>query len=100
MRVRRSGETFAHPLLVLIIKAGKDPLSRFAVTAGKSLGNAVNRNRAKRLLRAALQELLPEVQPGYHCVLIARNPLLQAKSQEAAAALRTLLGKAGLLTGS
>lgn len=100
MRVRRSGESFAHPLLVLTIKAGEDSISRFAVTAGKSIGNAVKRNRAKRLLRAALQEVIPEVQPGYHCVLVARHPLLQASSQDAAAALRTLLGKAGLMPGS
>lgn len=96
LRVRRSGESFAHPLLVLIIKAGKHPISRFAVTAGTSLGNAVQRNRAKRLLRAALQQIVADIKPGYQGILIARKPLLQASSQEARAALQSLLRKAGV----
>ena len=96
MRVRRSGKSYAHPLLVLIIKAGEEPISRFAVTAGKGIGNAVQRNRAKRLLRAALQEVIADIQPGYQGILIARKGLLEVKSQEASQALRSLLQKAGI----
>ena len=96
MRVRRSGESYAHPLLVLIIKAGKDPISRFAVTAGRSVGKAVQRNRAKRLLRAALQEVIDDIQPGYQGILIARKPLLEASCQETSLALRSLLQRAGI----
>ncbi len=33
---------------------------RFAVVAGKKVGGAVQRNRAKRLLRAAFREILKE----------------------------------------
>jgi ribonuclease P protein component len=96
MRVRRSGDSYAHPLLVLIIKAGKDPISRFAVTAGRSVGKAVQRNRAKRLLRAALQEVICDIPPGYQGVLIARKPLLDANCQETSLALKSLLEKAGI----
>lgn len=94
--MRRSGESYAHPLLVLIIKAGKDPISRFAVTAGRSVGKAVDRNRAKRLLRAALQEVIADLQPGYQAVLIARKSLLEADFQDISLALRSLLQKAGI----
>jgi ribonuclease P protein component len=96
MRVRRSGESYAHPLLILIIKAGKDPISRFAVTAGRSVGKAVERNRAKRLLRAALQDVIDDIQPGYQGILIARKPLLDANCQETSQALKTLLQEAGI----
>jgi ribonuclease P protein component len=95
-RVRRSGDAYTHPLLVLIIKAGNSPISRFAVTAGTSIGNAVKRNRAKRLLRAALRDLIADISPGYQGLLIARKPLLQASSQQASAALKTLLEEAGI----
>ena len=88
--------SYAHPLLVLIIKAGKDPISQFAVTAGRSVGKAVHRNRAKRLLRAALQEVIDDIRPGFQGVLIARKPLLDAESREISAALRSLLHKAGI----
>jgi ribonuclease P protein component len=96
MRVRRSGDSYAHPFLVLIIKAGKDPISRFAITAGRSVGKAVQRNRAKRLLRAALQEVINDIQPGYQGILIARKPLLDADFQEISLALRSLFDKAGI----
>lgn len=96
MRVRRSGESYAHPLLVLIIKAGKDPISRFAVTASRTVGKAVQRNRAKRLLRVALQEVIDGIQPGYQGILIARKPLLDASYKETSQALKSLLQRAGI----
>lgn len=96
MRVRRSGESYAHPLFILIIKAGKDPISQFAVTAGRSVGKAVQRNRAKRLLRAALQDVIQDIQPGYQGILIARKPLLDANFQEISQALKSLLHEAGI----
>ena len=96
--MRRSGESFAHPLLVLIYQAGTEPVPRFAITAGASVGNAVQRNRAKRLLRAALQEHLPAVQPGIEGILIAREPLVKASFSETAQALGELLMKAGIHT--
>jgi ribonuclease P protein component len=95
-RVRQSGTSYAHPLLVLIVKAGESPISRFAVTAGRSIGKAVHRNRAKRLLRAALQEVIADIEPGYQGLLIARKPLLKASSKQASTALKELLKKAGI----
>lgn len=61
------------------------------------MGNAVQRNRAKRLIRAGLQDYLERVKAGYDLVLIARQPLADAASPDAAAALGTLLREAGLL---
>lgn len=96
-RVRRAGQSYAHSLLVLILQAGNDPRSRFAITAGKSIGNAVKRNRAKRLLRVALREVIEELQPGYKGILIARKPLVDANSRDTATALKSLLDQAGIL---
>jgi len=92
--VRLSGESYAHPLLVLILQAGNDPDSRFAVTAGKSIGNAVQRNRAKRLLRESLREVITDFPPGYRGILIARKPLVDASCSQTSAALKSLLNKA------
>ncbi|MCJ7735165.1 MAG: ribonuclease P protein component [Anaerolineales bacterium] len=96
-RVRRSGKSFAHPLLVLIIQAGNDPISRFAVTAGTSIGNAVIRNRVKRLLRSALREVMDDIQPGYKGILIARKPLANANCRETTTALKSLLQQSGIV---
>lgn len=61
------------------------------------MGNAVDRNRAKRLLRAGIAPLLPLIQPGYNFILIARKPILEVKSPQVNQALKQLLLKAKLL---
>ena len=67
------------------------------VAAGRSVGNAVRRNRAKRLLRSALQQYLPAIQPGWDVVLIARQRMAGATFQQTVNALAALLDRASLL---
>lgn len=72
-------------------------MSRVGIAAGRSVGNAVRRNRAKRLLRAAIHPYLHSLAPGRDIVLIARRPLAGASFQQTQAALLTLLRRAQLL---
>jgi len=95
-RVRHDGKSYAHPLLVLIAKESQLPITRVGVAAGKSVGNAVKRNRAKRLIRAATRELYPQIKPGYDLVLIARSPIIQVKMSQLQDALQQLLQRASL----
>ena len=71
---------------------------RVGVSAGLALGNAVKRNRAKRLLRAAMTELLPQTVLGSDLLLIARSPLPESDLHQTRAALSNLLERAGLLS--
>ena len=59
--------------------------ARFTVVAGKRVGNAVARNRAKRRLRAALREL--PLQPGTDYVVVARPGAVTAPWSSLAGAL-------------
>ena len=97
-RVRRFGKSYAHPLVVLITQPSDQPNLRVGVAAGKSVGLAVRRNRAKRLLRAAMQRILPDLAPGSDILLIARQPLTNSTLEETYTTLRILLRRAGLLT--
>ncbi len=97
-RVRRSGKSFAHPLLVLYVMKADHPVTRVGVTAGVTAGNAVQRNRAKRLLRAAMSDLMPSTLPEYDLMLIARAPLPEAKLEAVRSALTNVLQRAGLLS--
>lgn len=99
-RVRRYGTSLAHPLVVLVYYPNKHQHSRFAVSAGRSVGKAVARNRAKRLIREALNALISVIPPGWDFVLIAREPLAGASCQEALKALESLLKKSGLIDQS
>jgi ribonuclease P protein component len=96
MRVRRLGKSYAHPLLVLVVLTNHKGETRAAVTAGRSLGGAVRRNRAKRLLREALRPLLPDIAPGWDIVLVARRPIAEAKLHQLQDVLFYLMNRAHL----
>jgi ribonuclease P protein component len=99
-RVRRYGKTYAHPLLVLVTLPADGDRTRIGVTAGRSIGNAVQRNRAKRLLREALRPILPQLIPGWKIILISREPILKAKLVEIQFCLIQLFTRADLLSKS
>jgi ribonuclease P protein component len=95
-RVRNYGKSFAHPLLVLVSLITTDETSRVGVTAGRTLGGAVQRNRAKRLLREVMRPELLSIKPGRDLMLIARQPLLKAEFDELKKAVTGLLRRADL----
>jgi ribonuclease P protein component len=96
-RVRRSGKSYAHPLVVLIVQKHDQPRVKVGVAAGRTVGTAVHRNRSKRLLREAMRTLLPETASNVDLLLIARPALASATLEQARQALIALLGRAQLL---
>ena len=99
-RVRRDGKSYAHPLVVLIeLKSENNNEShlRVGVAAGKSVGTAVLRNRAKRLLREAMRTLLPNIASHADLVLIARPALASATLADTQSALLQLFHRARLI---
>lgn len=98
-RVRRFGKSYAHPLLVLVVQAADGSALRVGVAAGRTVGNAVKRNRAKRLVREAVRTLIPSLGAGWDILLIARPALVSCNVFEVREALLTLLRRAGLPVG-
>ena len=96
-RVRQFGKSYAHPLVVLVVLPNELDRVRVGVTAGRSVGNAVKRNRAKRIIRAAVSPFLDAIEPGWDLVLIARKPILKVKSTELSDVIHLLLKKSKLL---
>lgn len=56
--------------------------TKIGIVASGQIGNAVKRNRAKRLLRAAVSTLIKEKNREAHLVLQAKKELLGHKEQE------------------
>lgn len=92
------GRSFAHPLVVLSIQFNKTTRVRIGVSAGRSIGGSVQRNRAKRRLREAIRPVLPDILPGWDLILIARATLNIATLQEIRQAIIELLDRARLLS--
>ena len=68
---------------------------RVAFVAAKRLGNAVFRNRCKRVLREAARMCgLPR--DGYDVILLSTHDTHDSSPEQVAAALRRLLGRAGI----
>jgi ribonuclease P protein component len=84
--------------LVLLVSLPNDQKGlRIAVTAGRPVGGAVQRNRAKRVLRAAIQPLTNLIKPDMDLLLLARPEIKSANSVEVRETLHGLLKKANLL---
>lgn len=96
-RVRRSGKSYAHPLVVLIVQSNNQPRVKIGVAAGRTVGTAVYRNRAKRLLREAMRTLIPNIASGLDLILIARPGLVSATLEDTRRALLNLLQRSRIL---
>jgi ribonuclease P protein component len=96
-RVRSEGRSWAHPLFVLSRLPNDGPGTRVGISASRKVGNAVARNRARRLLKEAMRHLYHQVAAGWDIVLVARSALLEAQEPQVEAVLRVMLGRADLL---
>ena len=83
--------------MVLIVLPGQGESLRFGVTAGRTVGNAVRRNRAKRLIRSAILSFLPLIKPGWDIIVIARRLMVNATLGQTRSALQSLLLRSGLI---
>jgi ribonuclease P protein component len=96
-RVRRIGKSYAHPLVVFSVAANDLEQVRIGVVASRSVGTAVQRNLAKRRLRACIDQWLPCLKGGCDMVFLARKPMDQAGYAEICKAVQGLLKRAGVL---
>ncbi|MBQ6503003.1 MAG: ribonuclease P protein component [Flexilinea sp.] len=97
-RVRRYGKSIAHPFFVLIFLRDKDTQNApVGIIASKAVGGAVERNRAKRVLRSAASALHDRIRPDCMLLLIARQAVLDHDTPEITEILSNQLKKADLL---
>jgi len=95
-RVYARGKSYVNPALVLYVLKTRGKKTRVGLTATKKIGHAVQRNRARRVMRAALSEHLARNIGGYDIILVARGQTPRLKSTQLSKTLGKLFAKAGL----
>lgn len=68
----KRGKYIVSKVAVVYYRKNKMPFNRLGITAGKKIGNAVCRNRAKRIIRQAYRENEINMPIGYDFVIVAR----------------------------
>ena len=96
-RAYNRGKSYVCPYIVVYVTKNRTHNVRLGITAGKKIGKAVLRNRAKRVITAAFCSVLPEIREGLDVVIVARTRILNVKSTVVAEHLHKLLLDAGAL---
>ncbi len=72
-------------------------ICRIGITTSKKIGNAVERNRARRVIRAAYRSIETEICGNYDFVFVARSKTIFTKSGDLAKVMLSHLKKAGVI---
>jgi ribonuclease P protein component len=97
-RILREGSPFRSRRVVVYVAPGAGK-SRAAFVAGRKIGPAVARNRARRLLRAAWPSVAPKVRAGFDVVIVARPEIRGAKTRDVVEEIAVALAGAGVMSG-
>lgn len=92
-RVYDAGCSAGDESLVVYVAANSLDWSRFGLSVGKRLGNAVARNRVRRILREAFRLARPDLPSGLDIVCVAK-PAALSHQPYLSASLRRLVVKA------
>ena len=95
-RVYGRGKSYVHPHCVLYVAKNRLGYTRIGLTATKKVGHAVQRNRARRVMKAAIDEHLDQNIGGYDLVFVARGMTPRLKSWQLSEVVARLFAQAGL----
>ena len=95
-RVYARGKSYVNQALVLYVLKTRGKKTRVGLTATKKIGHAVQRNRARRVMKAAIDEHLDYNIGGYDLVFVARGMTPRLKSWQLSAIVAKLFAQAGL----
>lgn len=96
-RIYARGRSYPSSALVTYVMKNRRDAVRYGITAGKKIGNAVERNRSRRVIRAAFFELFPSIQEGCDIVFVARSKTKYLKSHQVKKAMWKQLSDAGVI---
>ena len=93
----KRGKSVGDRYLVLFYRKNNLPYNRTGFLASKKVGNSVQRNRARRLLKESVRLTNLELPAGYDFIIIARNTITNAKCAEVKKSFESALKRTGVL---
>lgn len=72
-RIYYKGRSVAGGYVVVYSLKNRLGFNRLGLTAGKAVGNAVHRNRAKRLMRESYRSMESRVSLGFDIIIVSRS---------------------------
>ncbi len=96
-RLYGRGKPYVSDHFVMYVMRSRFDGVRLGITTGKKIGNAVCRNRARRVLTAAFRQNVNDLLPGVDLVLVARTRILSVKSTLVAEEMRRGFLQAGVV---
>lgn len=96
-RLYYRGKTDAASCLVTYIMKNRLDETRIGITCGKKVGNAVKRNRARRVIRAAFNHCEDRLNGSYDIVFVARTRTAEVKMQQVLRQMDEQLRKLGAI---
>ena len=96
-RLYNRGKSYVSPALVVYVSKNRAGFCRLGITVGKKIGNAVKRNRVKRIIREAFFQLENELGVNCDIVIVARRKAIYLKSTDIRKILFEIFNKANLI---
>lgn len=96
-RIYHRGRSQVSPALVTYALKNKNNNLRIGITTSKKVGKAVNRNRSRRVIRAAFYHLDADMSANYDIIFVARTRTAYCKSYEVEKYMREHLKQLGVL---
>ena len=96
-RVYKNGKSYANKYLVMYVLENSKGNNRLGISVSKKVGNSVQRNRARRLMKENYRFLKDSITDGYDLIFIARNTINGMKMPEVGKSMRNAVKRAKLL---
>ena len=97
--VYNKGKSVGDRYVVLFYKKNGLPYTRTGFLASKKVGNAVMRNRARRLMKESVR-LMDPLPAGYDIIFIARNTIDGKSCKEVQRSIASAVRRAGIVKKS
>ena len=92
----KRGNSSVKPTMVVYATKSREPKVRLGLTAGKKIGSAVYRNRAKRRIREIFRLEMDSFKPNLNICIVARSKVLTETHEKIVSDFRSAAKELGL----